>query len=794
MNTIEQGFLLTRQSQDHNRQTVITYWLSTENGPVKLVIEGEKPTFFTELNHESAIRNALQPLAKKCELKVLALKTFAQEPVLGLYFHTQRDAFDAQALLNKAHIPFYEADIRLSDRFLMERFIYGSMEFTGHLTKQPAYNEYHAVKIRPSSYTPRLNVISLDIECAFSGELYSIGLYSYNKEHLYKNVLMIGEPQDAPEWITWVTDEKALLNALITTIKLMDPDIIIGWNIINFDCRLLLQRAEKHSMQLLLGRDDTAATWRESRADQQQGFISIAGRMVIDGIDSLKTATYSFPSFSLEFVAQSLLGRGKKIDDTENRLDEITHNFLHNKEKLAIYNLEDCILVWDIFEKTRLLDFLVFRSQLTGLELDKQGGSVAAFTNLYLPHLHRAGYIAPNLPEGGGLASPGGYVMNSRPGLYHNVVVLDFKSLYPSIIRTFKIDPLGLIEGLLHPEEAIEGFKGALFSRDKHFLPDIITQLWQERDEAKKNRDDARSQAIKIIMNSFYGVLGSGGCRFYDTRLASSITIRGHEILQHTAEWIEQMGYDVIYGDTDSIFILLPEESSLDECHNIAIALQNEINDNWRYKIRVEHQLDCYLEIEFDNHYSRFLMPTIRGSEMGSKKRYAGLIQHKKGDHIEEEIIFKGLESVRTDWTELAKIFQRELYDCVFHDKDPSIFIEQIISETRAGLRDHQLIYRKRLRQPLHLYVKNIPPHVRAARIADEFNRLNNQPLQYQNKGWINYVITHQGAEPVDYQMHPLDYEHYIDKQLRPVAEAILPFMGLSFNTFIQAQMGLFHS
>jgi DNA polymerase II len=792
LNTVEQGFLLTRQSQDINRQTVITYWLSTNNGPVKLVITGEKPTFFTEAANEPAIRQALQALITKVSFKDLALKTFAQEPVLGLYFHTQRDAFDAQALLNKARIPFYEADLRLSDRFLMERFVYGAMEFTGQLTDQHTYHEYHAVKIRPSNYIPQLNVISLDIECSFSGELYSIGLYSNNEKQPYQKVLMIGETQSGPDWISWVPDEKALLAALVTTINDVDPDIIIGWNIINFDCRLLLQRAEKHGMQLLLGRDHSAATWRNSRNDTQQGFITIAGRMVIDGIDGLKTATYSFPSFSLEYVAQTLLGRGKKIDNTENRVDEITHNFLHDKEKLAIYNLEDCVLVWDIFKHTRLLDFLVFRSQLTGLELDKQGGSVAAFTNLYLPHLHRAGYIAPNLPADGGLASPGGYVMNSRPGLYHNVVVLDFKSLYPSIIRTFKIDPLGLIEGLLHPEAAIEGFKGALFSRDKHFLPDIITQLWQERDEAKKNKDDARSQAIKIIMNSFYGVLGSGGCRFYDTRLASSITMRGHEILQQTADWIEQMGYEVIYGDTDSIFILLPAVSTLDECHNIAVALQDEINNNWHYKIRVEHQMDCYLEIEFDNHYSRFLMPTIRGSEMGSKKRYAGLIQHKTGDHITEEIVFKGLESVRTDWTDLAKIFQRELFDCVFHDKDPSAFIENIIKETRTGLRDEQLVYRKRLRQPLHLYVKNVPPHVRAARIADECNRLNNQPLQYQNKGWINYVITQQGPEPLEYQMHALDYEHYIDKQLRPVAEAILPLIGLSFNSFVLPQMGLF--
>ena len=118
---------------------------------------------------------------------------------------------------------------------------------------------------------------------------------------------------------------------------------------------------------------------------------------------------------------------------------------------------------------------------------------------------------------------------------------------------------MGMIEGLSHPEQAIPGYRGGVLDRDKHFLPEIITALWLQRDEAKREKDDARSQAIKILMNSFYGVLGSGGCRFYDPRLASSITMRGHDIMQQTARWIEEQGHKVIYGDTDSTFVLLDE-------------------------------------------------------------------------------------------------------------------------------------------------------------------------------------------------------------------------------------------
>ncbi|GAL07152.1 DNA polymerase II [Photobacterium aphoticum] len=111
--------------------------------------------------------------------------------------------------------------------------------------------------------------------------------------------------------------------------------------------------------------------------------------------------------------------------------------------------------------------------------------------------------------------------MDSKPGLYQSVLVLDFKSLYPSIIRTFRIDPLGLVEGLLleegkGDEQAIAGFRGGRFHRQRHFLPKMIEDLWAARDQAKRDGEKAFSQAIKIIMNSFYGVLGSSGCRFFD--------------------------------------------------------------------------------------------------------------------------------------------------------------------------------------------------------------------------------------------------------------------------------------
>lgn len=376
----------------------------------------------------------------------------------------------------------------------------------------------------------------------------------------------------------------------------------------------------------------------------------------MDGIDTLKTATYHFRSWSLESVSQELLGEGKEIHNVHDRMDEINRMYRSDKPSLAKYNLQDCVLVNKIFNHTHLLDFAIERSRLTGVELDRVGGSVAAFTNLYMPQIHRAGYVAPNLHPENWIASPGGYVMDSIPNLYDSVLVLDFKSLYPSIIRSFLIDPMGLVEGLLlhigkEENQAVPGFRGGQFHRTKHFLPEMIEKLWAARDVAKKNNEKAFSQAIKIIMNSFYGVLGSSGCRFFDTRLASSITMRGHEIMKQTKVLIEEQGYQVIYGDTDSTFVSLNRPYSQVEADAVGNQLVDYINSWWQEHLRSEYNLTSMLEIEYETHYRRFLMPTIRGAETGSKKRYAGLI----GEGEQERIVFKGLESARTDWTSLAQ-------------------------------------------------------------------------------------------------------------------------------------------
>ena len=781
------GFLLTRHWQDTRQGLRLEFWLSTASGPLQVLLHAQQPVFFIR-QCDAALATRLLHDWSGVSIKSLALKTFKFEPVSGVYFDSQQVLYRARDLLTQHQVPCYESDIRPTDRFLNERFITAAIDVEAEYSNQVTEN----VRLKPGEYSPGFEMMSIDLECDYRNDaLFSIAFVSRQ----VKKTLMIGKGRDSDQ-IEFVADESSLLIRWLDWVEKIDPDILIGWNVINFDLRLLQKKSQALNIPLRIGRARAIPAWRKAKTETEHYFISIPGRVVLDGIDTLKTATYNFSSFTLESVGQELLGRGKLIH-AEEKLDplfkpkEIVRQFHEDKATLAAYNLEDCQLVWDIFVKADLINFCIERARLTGLEMDKVGGSVAAFDNLYLPRLHRKGFIAPNIGDyAGELSAPGGYVMDSKPGLHNSVLVLDYKSLYPSIIRTFKVDPYSRIAAKqAAADDIVGGFDGASFSKSESILPDIIAALWQARDHAKADKNSALSQAIKIIMNSFYGVLGTPGCRIHDSRLTSSITKRSHEIILQTVHLIEGEGYEVIYGDTDSVFVSLHQSADNETAQAIGRRLVDSVNQYWTNHLREEYDIQSYLEMEFETHFNQFFMPTIRGSEQGSKKRYAGLIDDGQGNRT---IHYKGLETVRTDWTELARIFQQNLYQLVFDGKEYETYVRQTVNDLRAGKFDSALVYRKRLRKKLSEYVKNIPPHAQAAIKAESRFKQNDLPSRYRNKSWIEYVITLSGAETLECQDAKLDYDHYIEKQLTPIADTILNAIGSSMEAVAGRQQDLF--
>ena len=785
---LRHGFVLTRHWRDTPSGVEVEFWLATDEGPQHVRLPVQTSVAFVPQAQRAQVEALVQD-ERNIELRELALRDFHSRPVLGLYSQQHGQLIDIAQRLRRAGVEVFEADIRPPERFLMERFITAPVSFSGQpQTDGPLLD----TRMKPHpDYRPRLKLVSLDIETSAQGDLYSIALEGCGQRQVY----MLGKATDADTPVDFDLEFCATRGDLLLRLNhwmaLHDPDAIIGWNVVQFDMRILHEHARRLGIPLLLGRGGSEMQWREHGSRNNHYFASAAGRLIIDGIESLRSATWSFTSFSLENVAQTLLGEGKDISTPYQRMDEINRMFAEDKPALARYNLKDCELVTRIFHKTELLTFLLERASVTGLEADRSGGSVAAFYHLYMPLMHRQGYVAPNLGDNPPQASPGGFVMESQPGLYESVLVLDYKSLYPSIIRTFLIDPLGLIEGLREPddEHSVPGFRGARFSRTRHCLPAIIEQIANGREVAKREKNAPLSQALKIIMNSFYGVLGSSGCRFFDTRLASSITLRGHEIMIKTRALIEAQGYSVIYGDTDSTFVWLRSEHSEADAARIGRELVQHVNQWWQAHVRDEYGLVSALELQFETHYSRFLMPTIRGAEEGSKKRYAGLVMRHDG---QAEMVYKGLEAVRSDWSPLAQQFQQALYLRIFNRQPYQDYVRDFVQRTLAGQHDEWLIYRKRLRRPLSDYERNVPPHVRAARLADEYNDQQGRPRQYQNGGYISYVITVAGPQPLENRTAEVDYDHYLTRQLQPVADAILVFVDDDFSALVGGQMGLF--
>lgn len=770
------ALLLSREWRDGDEGIEVVLWARAAEGPVRVRVTCQEAVMFVP-------RSAQTHDGRRVQRPLVSLDG---GPVDALYFRTQRRLVEERERLRDALVLPLESDIKPSDRFLMERFVTGALSIEGEGELVRGVLHFTNPRIKSADASIPLSLLSLDLETeGLNGDIIAAALAMEN----FERVFVVGNCP--PTWrgdcrresVVFVKDETALLRALFGAISECDPDVICGWNVTEFDLAVLDARARELRVPFAIGRGGERARVLPGSSSSRPSVARIPGRVALDGVATLRTATYALERFTLEYVSQELLGRGKKIEATNDPVAEIMRMHREDRESLALYNLEDTRLVLDIFAKTDLLAFAIERSKLTGLALDRQGGSVAAFDHLYLPRLHRRGFVAPDVGDIAGEASPGGHVLDSVPGLYENVLSFDFRSLYPSIIRTFQIDPLGLAQP---GEDPIPGEDGATFARTGAILPELITSLHHARSRAMETKNVELSRAIKILMNSFYGVLGTPGCRFFDSRLPTSITRRGHAIIERARSFFEQKGLPVIYGDTDSLFVHVRGEGTEATIAALGKELAQELTATIAREIAAEYRLESHLELRFESHYLRFLMPTTRGADRGSKKRYAGTVRKPAGI----ELVVRGLEAVRRDWTPLARRVQVELLRRVFSDEPFEDWLRQVTKDLSKGRFDAELAYRKRLRRDLGAYAKGStngrggPPHVQAARMLEGEGE--------SQASEVEYVITTRGPEPLTKRSSPIDHAHYLEKQLEPACDVVLPFVGTSFARVAGAQPSLF--
>ncbi|MBN1175448.1 DNA polymerase II [Candidatus Woesearchaeota archaeon] len=790
------GFITNSHYTTENNITIVHLFGRLENQKSFEIQVPYTPYFFIRKEDKKLIKAEITA-------EETTLTTMQKEPVLKINTLSPKEVPELRSLFEKSDVPCFEADIQFTRRFLMDKGILALLDIKGEELKGK-YTDILFVnpEINPVSKTPEIvkkcspKMIAFDIETdAKANIIYSISFATDKEEFagILKNDSVSKFEKEFDKNITLFSEEQDLISWFFKIIREYDPDIITGWHVIDFDLKVILERAKFYKLSFNIGRDDRNSSLRIESSFFRDSSANAYGRVILDGIQLLKSSFIKLDDYKLNTAAKHFLNDSKLIEE-DKRFEIIDEMYTNNPKQFIAYNIKDSRLTYDIIIKSGVYDLTMQRSLLTGLHMDSVKASIASFDSLYLRELRKKGVVAPSTRPTNSEEGIGGYVRSSKPGIYDNVLVLDFKSLYPSLMRTFNIDPYSYVGEKQYLEQEIDvndkdqyiiAPNDAVFRNEEGIMPSMLKTLWDERDVARRQGNELARYAIKILMNSMYGVLASPNSRYHIRNLSNSITSFGQYFIKLTASRLEEQGYDVIYGDTDSVFVDVKTKDLL-EADNIGKSIEKDLNKFIQKHIEEKYNTNSVLELEYEKLFKKFFMPKARGTEVGAKKRYAGLKVTGLGTESQkEQLDFTGLEFVRRDWTELAKEFQLKLLDLIFSDaKDEAIenFVSNFVDDIKSGKLDELLVYRKSLRKDVESYTKTTPPHVKAARMLDKIEG-----------SIIEYVITLEGPQPIQKILAPLDYDHYIEKQIKPIADSVLGLLDSSFEDVMKGskQSGL---
>jgi len=468
-------------------------------------------------------------------------------------------------------------------------------------------------------------------------------------------------------------EEPAMLDAFVTYLEATDPDIITGWNFADFDAPYLIDRLEVLDPTTDYDLDyNRLSRIGEVWQSDWQG-PDIKGRVVFDLLRAYKRTQFTeLESYRLEAVGETELGAGK-----ETYTGDIGDLWENDPERLLEYNLRDVELCVELDRKQDIIAFFEEIASFVGCKLE-DAPTPGDAVDMYV--LHKAhGRFA--LPSKGTVESgeefEGGAVFDPITGVEEMVSVLDLKSLYPMCMVTINASP----ETKVDPDS----FDGDTFvaPNGQHFrtepdgiIREMVTELLSEREEKKKLRNqhepdtpeydqyDRQQASVKVVMNSLYGVSGWDRFRLYDKDNAAAVTATGRAVIDHTEDAVEDLGYQVAYGDTDSVMISLKDEAgsvqdAIDQSFDIEEAINASYDEFAKSKLDAdEHRF----QIEFEKLYRRFF-------QAGKKKRYAGHIVWKEGKEV-DDVDITGFEYQRSDIAGITKEVQLKVLEMIVKEGD----------------------------------------------------------------------------------------------------------------------------
>ncbi len=732
------------------------------------------------------------------------------QPFLKVYVNYPRAVpLIAKELTNKGYT-CHERDILFVHRYLRDLQLTPMTltEIEGNFIKDPtSYRTplFRATSIKPLSKDTASfwNILAIDIETYAKKKeidmnlnpilmLSFYGIDQSGKE--FRKVITWKKFTTTESYIEFVPDEKTLLEQFKHYLLDYTPDIITGYFTDGFDFPYIKTRSDLHNVKLNIGKDYSNLD-HGKLTDKRDSETKIAGLLHIDIFKFVKNIfgkDLKIESLSLDSVAAELIGHKKHVVD----LDKLAHTWDNEPEKLehyCAYNLHDSILTHKL--TTKLLPDIIEFTKTIGVPLfDLIRMRFSRLVESYI--LKRAieyNEIAPNKPDDQELSErmdesvEGAFVYEPTPGIYKDIVVFDFRSLYPSIISAHNIGPesfqCACCKNLPHvPEQPNYWF----CKKQRKFIPTVLDELLTLRtqqkrllQEAKKRGEDttllqARTYSLKILANSFYGYLGFYGARWYSLECAASTTAYARNYIKQTIQQAEQHGFKVIYSDTDSCFLLLN-----DKPFDQALEFMQHINKT----------LPGQMELECDGQYSRGIFVAIKGTEKGAKKKYALITKDGK-------MKITGFETVRRNWSQFAKEVQQQTLRLILTDKIDEAFqtIRQTAKDLIAGkIPLDKLIIKTQITRDLSSYT-SIGPHILIAQqLAAKGEKITPGTL-------IQYILVKgtglvrdRAKLPTDVKPGEYDADYYLHHQLIPAVAPLFAVLGYSEDDLFHesSQQGL---
>ena len=764
-------FLLTSEWSDFEGQTVLTFYgRSPKLGAVEIVINNFKSSFMIPASAE------LPELNCKFTRKASPLKTVNGNKSDSLFFNSYNELRSAADKLKASGISVFEADIKPNERFLSENFIFGQMAVHGEALKKEKLISFTNPSVKPCEVNTELRIASFDIECsvpqtggrltteemARQGQLYSIACHMSGAGIEKEICFMLGDQRESrPDNLEIFPTEQGVLNAFVEWFKEEDPDIIIGWHVIGFDLMYLEAKCESFYTDLDISRNGKRPFLHSPSGGGN--YATISGRVVLDGPPSMRDAGFSFDDFKLETVSQELLGEGKIITASkEDKIAEIEGFFANDKDMLSKYNIQDCVLVTKVFNHVNMFEFMVARVKTSGLLMPNLQIYNAAFDHLYIPRIHRLGYIAPPSPD----IRAGGNQENTHTalnkGVYENVCQFELSFLQESLMAAFCIDPIARFANDKNP---VNTPSLMAFSRKVNALPGYLDELKKVADQS----DPIYAKAAESTAAAIITALRSGNNRFYSYDLLAALDDCVRWFILCAKKFLEQEGYVPCALSIHNLFVQMkPQESNSALEH--ATLLADRIVEEIQNKAQADFDVDLNLKISCQNHYEKFIIPEAENISKQAVKdiRYAA---SRNG-----EVTLHGLKISGADWTPISSALLEKMYQAEFEGHNLEEWLKVFVEELKTGKYNNELVFTKKLLKKVEEYSGSLPPHVKAAKLL-------------QNPGKvINFYYTTRGPVPEELNPNDIDYQYYLDKQLAPIADSLLSLKNLQFENLFKAQ------